>query len=807
MANLTQKATPKVQSKQREEVLQDFKWVCESRHASVMGRREVFMGKAKFGIFGDGKELAQVALAKVFRKGDWRSGYYRDQTLMFATGEVSYKQFFAQLYAHTDVRYEPSTGGRLMNVHFGSRGIDSSGQWHDQTLMRNIATDMSPTSIQMARAVGLAYASKLYRNYPVPLPHIHNFSREGNELCIATIGDGASAEGIFFEAINAAAVLQIPLLTCVWDDGYAISTPIKYQMAKESVSKALEGMQRNDQEKGIEILTVKGWDYEGLCHVYRYAESICREEHVPVLVHVYELTQPQGHSTSGSHERYKSRARLEWEKEHDCLLKFKQWIIEQGLATPAELEDIDDKAHDTVKKARDEAWNDFQRSMRVDFDKALALLDKVQENSQFKSELESLRTSLYKTINPTRLDTVSHVRKALRVLAHEDTAVYSPLLEFHKEMAAANVQRYNANLYSEGELSPLQARTVPVEYDHKSPLVDGREVLNACFDRNFSRDPTLVALGEDVGKIGDVNQGFAGLQAKYGEARITDTGIRETTIMGQGLGLALRGFRPIVEIQYLDYIIYGIEPLCDDLASLHYRSAGGHKAPVIVRTRGHRLEGVWHSGSPMGMLVHAMRGLYLCVPRNMTQAAGMYNLLLRSDSPAVVVETLNGYRKKERMPSNIGEFTVPLGVPDVLLEGSDITLVTYGAMCSLTLEAAATLQELGIHAEVIDVQTLLPFDTTHRIAQSIKKTGRVLFMDEDVPGGATSYMMQQVLEVQGAYYLLDSPPATLTAQAHRPAYSSDGDYFSKPSVDDIFDAVYRIMHETDPRRFPALYGQ
>ncbi len=788
-------------------ILTDYKICYESRQASLMGRREVFMGKAKFGIFGDGKEVAQVALSKVFKKGDWRSGYYRDQTLMFAIGNTNLKQFFAQLYAHTCLEAEPQTGGRLMNVHYGSRSLDANGDWLNLLEIKNSATDMSSTSIQMTRLLGFAYASKLYRENKQLKPYSKNFSNNGNEIAIGTIGDGSCAEGIFYEAINAAGVLQVPMLISVWDDGYAISTPRSKATTKEEISKALEGFQRTENEKGIEILKVKGWDYVNLCGAYRYAASVCRDEHVPVLVHVDELTQPQGHSTSGSHERYKTKERLAWEAENDCIKKFKSWILKQNIATEKELEDIETKSKYDVKKARDEAWDEFNASMKSDFDAALVCLENVATAiPAHKESLLGIKETLRKTLNPIRMDAVIAVKKALRILRYENNNIEKrQLIQWIDRTGEENKERYNSHTYSESEFSPLLVKQILPQYDDNAPLVDGREVINACFDAAFARDARIFALGEDVGKIGDVNQGLAGLQEKYGEWRLTDTGIREKTIIGQGIGCAQRGLKPICEIQYLDYLIYGLEPIADDLASIHYRSKGGHKAPLIIRTRGHRLEGVWHSGSPIAMILAITRGIYLLVPRNFTQATGFYNTLLQSDNPAIVIETLNAYRKKEKMPRNIGEILLPLGQCEILQDGSDITIVTYGAMCAIVLDAAQQLLPLGISCEVIDVQSLMPFDLDATILKSIQKTNRVIFADEDVPGGATAYMMQQVLEKQGAYTYLDAKPITITAKEHRPAYSSDGDYFSKPNAEDIFDAAYHIMHETNPEEFPKIY--
>jgi 2-oxoisovalerate dehydrogenase E1 component len=787
-------------------ILNDYRICVESRQASLMGRREVFMGKAKFGIFGDGKEVAQIALAKVFKKGDWRSGYYRDQTLMMAIGNATLKQFFAQLYAHTDLEAEPNTGGRLMNVHYGSRSVDSEGNWLNQLDIKNSSTDMSSTSIQMTRLLGFAYASKLYRELKELQPHSRLFSNKGNEIAIGTIGDGSCAEGIFYETINAAGVLQVPMLISVWDDGYAISTPKQFATTKSEISKALEGFQRNETEKGIEILKVKGWDYPAMCGAYRYAEAVCREEHVPVLVHVDELTQPQGHSTSGSHERYKSKERLTWESDFDCIKKFKDWIFKNEVATREDLDDIERKAKSAVKKARDEAWEEYNNSMKSDYDDALKGITALANTFTHHSEqISAIKNTLQNTVNPIRMDAVSCVKKVLRVVKNETSEHKNFLIEWIKRTGKENEERYSSHLYSESSQSPLKVKGILPEYDENSPIVDGREVINACFDAALGRDPRIFAIGEDVGKIGDVNQGLAGLQEKYGTWRVTDTGIREKTIIGQGIGAAMRGLRPICEIQYLDYLIYGLEPIADDLASIHYRSKGGHKAPLIIRTRGHRLEGVWHSGSPIGMILSITRGIYLCVPRNMTQASGLYNTLFKGDNPAIMIETLNAYRQKEKMPRNIGEFSMELGLPEIIKEGQDITVVTYGAMCKIVMDAAAQLELAGISCEVIDVQTLLPFDRYHIIGKSVKKTNRVLFADEDVPGGASAYMMQQVIEKQNIYFHLDSPPVTIAAKEHRPAYSSDGDYFSKPNVEDVFDVIYKIFNEVNPTKFPELY--
>ena len=786
------------------EILSDYRLAVESREASLIGRKEVFMGKAKFGIFGDGKETAQIAMAKVFRKGDFRSGYYRDQTFMFAIGELTVQQFFAQLYAHTDLEADPSTAGRLMTGHFGTRTLDESGKFRNLTEIKNSSADISPTAGQMPRLLGLAYASKLFRNNP-GLHGYTNFSNNGNEIAFGTIGNASTSEGMFFEAMNAAGVLQVPMLTSIWDDEYGISVPQEYHTTKGSISKALAGLRRTATEKGFEILTVKGWDYAGLVETYQKAEKICREEHVPVLLHVEEMTQPQGHSTSGSHERYKTKERLAWEADHDCLRKMREWIIQEVLVLPEEVEAIEKEAKQSAKEARDRAWKAFTEDVRKDQHVVTAILERAVAQCREVEALTELKNELTTTINPTRMETMKAARKALRFLTNEEGEARTELIDWLKYAEADNYNRYSSHLYSASDESALKVEHIPAIYNDSSQIVDGREVLQACFDAALTRNPLVLAFGEDVGKIGDVNQGFAGLQAKHGELRVTDTGIRECTIIGQGIGTALRGLRPIAEIQYLDYFIYALATLSDDLACLQYRTKGGQKAPLIIRTRGHRLEGVWHAGSQIGMLLSSLRGIYIITPRNMTQAAGFYNTMLRSDDPAVIIECLNGYRLKERIPDNIGEFTVPLGVPETLKEGTDVTIVTYGSMCRVVMEAAQDLEQFGISCEVIDVQTLLPFDIHHHIVSSVRKTNRLVFADEDVPGGTTSYMMQQVLEVQDAYQFLDSKPIAITAKEHRPAYASDGDYFSKPNPEEVFEKIYTLMSEVNPQRFPALY--
>ncbi len=797
---------PKIKFSQAKvkEILSDYRVAVESREASVIGRKEVFMGKAKFGIFGDGKEIAQIAMAKVFRKGDFRAGYYRDQTFMFAIGELTVQQYFAQLYAHTSLEADPASAGRLMNGHYATRMLDENGKLKDLTEQKNSSADISPTAGQMPRLLGMAYASKLFRQNEALHAYTH-LSNKGNEIAFGTIGNASTSEGMFYEAINAAGVLQVPMLMSVWDDAYGISVPQEYHTTKSSISKALAGMQRTESEKGFEIITVQGWDYVKLVEAYQRAEKICREEHVPVLLHVEEMTQPQGHSTSGSHERYKSKERLQWEAEHDCIAKMREWIINEVLILPEEVDDIEKEAKQSAREAKERAWKSFMDDVRKDQFFITDLLDKaIAINGN--AEIIALKEELTNAINPTRMETMKAARKALRLLRDEEGGVRSLLIQWLNDAQADNFDRYSSHLYSLSEESALKVPQVDPIYSDSSSIVDGRELLNKCFDAALDRDPRVLAFGEDVGKIGDVNQGFAGLQQKYGELRVTDTGIRECTIIGQGIGAALRGLKPIAEIQYLDYFIYALPTLSDDLACLQYRTKGGQKAPLIIRTRGHRLEGVWHAGSQIGMMLTTLRGIYILVPRNMTQAVGFYNTMLQSDDTAVIVECLNGYRLKEKTPNNVGEFTVPLGIPEILREGNDVTIVTYGSMCRIVMEAADDLEKFGISCEVIDVQTLLPFDRHQSIVESVKKTNRIVFADEDVPGGATAFMMQQVLEEQDAYQYLDSKPITITGKEHRPAYASDGDYFSKPSPEDIFEKVYTLMSEVTPGKFKDLYS-
>ena len=782
-------------------VINDYRIAFESRQASILGRREVLTGKAKFGIFGDGKEVPQIAMAKAFKKGDWRSGYYRDQTFAFATGISTIKEFFAQLYANPSVEADPSSAGRQMNCHFATRSLNEDGSWKDLTDIKNCSSDIAPTGGQMARLVGLAYASKLFRQNP-ELDYLKNFSVNGNEVAFGTIGNASTSEGVFFEAINAAGVLQVPMAMSVWDDGYGISVPAKYQTTKEDISEILKGFQREEGTNGYEIFKVKGWDYPALCETYQRAIDVCREEHVPVLIHVTEVTQPQGHSTSGSHERYKLKDRLDWEKEYDCILQMRKWMIESAIASDEELNELEDTAKKFVRDIQKEAWNEFLASIKEEQSQVINMINAFANGNPI---LTKISAQLASTSDALRREVMSSARKAIRQSVNTPSPERDVLVKWYQNQAEINEEKYSSKLFTDGKESPFLVNEIPAVYTEDSKMLDGRELLNACFDSNFSRDQRLVAFGEDLGNIGDVNQGFAGLQAKYGELRVTDTGIREMTIVGQGIGLAMRGLRPIAEIQYLDYLLFALNILSDDLASLSYRTKAGQKAPVIVRTRGHRLEGVWHSGSPMGMILGSLRGLHICVPRNMTQAAGMYNTLFRSDEPALVIECLNGYRLKEKLPDNVGEFTVPLGKAEIVREGTDITVVSYGSTLRIVEEAAEELEQLGISIEIIDPQTLLPFDTDQLCKKSLTKTNKLLVVDEDVPAGATAFILQQILEEQQGYYLLDAQPKTLAAKAHRPPYGSDGDYFSKPSTDDVIEAVYAMMNEANAAKFPKLF--
>jgi pyruvate/2-oxoglutarate/acetoin dehydrogenase E1 component/TPP-dependent pyruvate/acetoin dehydrogenase alpha subunit len=785
-------------------ILDDFYVINLSREASLLGRKEVLTGKAKFGIFGDGKELPQIALSKVFEPGDFRSGYYRDQTIALATGQANVKELFAQLYANTDVTLEPHSAGRMMNAHFATRLLDESGMPKSHTNQKNSAADASPTASQMPRALGLAAASKYYRQLNDETVQ-HGYSVSGNEVVFATIGDASTSEGHFWETLNAAGVMQVPLVISVWDDGYGISVPIELQTTKGSISEICSGFYVNENGQGIDIYAVKGWDYPALVETYQRAVTKTRSTHIPCLIHVQEITQPQGHSTSGSHERYKSKERLKWEQDFDGILRMKNWLIQYAIATEDELNELATKAVKDVREQQSAAWMEYLQPIKSEIETLGVLLEHLSFVSSSAEVINAKKRALELLPDPMRRNLTETVKHILYETRYEDSLERAALVSWLSAYDQANQQRYHSNLYSTSNQSALHVPRVDATYSDDAPLINGFEILNACFDQAFTRDRRLVAFGEDLGKIGDVNQGFSGLQAKHGVNRIYDVGIREATIMGQGIGMALRGLRPIAEIQYLDYLLYGLQPLSDDLATLRYRTANGQQAPLIVRTRGHRLEGIWHTGSPMGMVINALRGMYICVPRNMTQAAGFYNLLLQSDDPALIIECLNGYRLKEKLPLNIDTFTVPLGVPEILRNGSDITLVTYGSCCRVAISACDKLSELSIDVELIDVQTLIPFDIHHVIKQSVKKTNRIVFLDEDVPGGASAYMLQQVMEEQDIFQYLDAKPATLTATENRSAYASDGDYYCKPNAEQIIDLIYGIMHESDPSTFPALY--
>jgi len=779
-------------------IIADYRLAYSSRRASIIGRAEVLRGNATFGIFGDGKELAQLAMAKTFQPGDWRAGYYRDQTFMWATRMSNVRQFFAQLYGNADIEAEPASGGRQMGNHFATRFVDATGAFTRSIDTPNTSADVSNVAGWMARLVGLAYASKLYRDNPQLKDVADGFSVRGNEVAFGTIGDAATSEGLFWESINAIGVLQVPVAMSVWDDGYGISVPIAAETTKASISDVLRGFSPDDRP-GVDIHVARGWDYPSLVETYANAIDKVRREHKPALIHVTEMTQPQGHSTSGSHERYKSKERLRFENEYDCIARMRDWIIEFGVASESQIEGWEAADKEAVEAARDLAWEAFQAPIRAERDRAVAILRRID-----MPEVAEITNSLDEAHKVTRALVMS---SATRVL-HQTRGISSPardeLAQFVASYGRENDERYNSHLYSSSEESPLRVPVEPPVYSEKPPLVDGRQVLVRNFDANFARDPRIFVIGEDVGKLGDVNLVFEGLQAKYGDLRLTDTGIREATILGQAIGAAMRGLRPICDIQYLDYFLYALETASDDLATLHWRSVGGQKAPVVIRTKGHRLVGIWHSGSPMSVLVNALQGIYVCVPRNMTQAAGFYNTLFQGDNPGIVIEVLNGYRLKERVPDNIGAFTVPLGVPEVLREGTDVTLVTYGACCALALDAAATLEGLGVSCEVIDAQTLNPFDVEHMLAKSLEKTHALICLDEDVPGGASAFMLQQILEVQNGWWHLDAAPRTLAASPNRPAYGPDGDYFTKPNRESIVAAVYGIVRERQPWRLPAL---
>ncbi|MDA3952446.1 MAG: thiamine pyrophosphate-dependent enzyme [Bacteroidales bacterium] len=793
----------------KSDILNDYKIAYLSRQLSLLGRKEVLTGKAKFGIFGDGKEITQIAMAKNYKNGDWRSGYYRDQTFMTAAGLFTAEEFFAQLYGETDTKLNPGNGGRSFNNHFSTRSLNADGTWKDLMKQKNSSADISPTAGQMARWVGLGYASKLFRN----IKELHQFtdlSDNGNEIAFGTIGDASTSEGQFWESMNAVGVLQVPAVITVYDDGYGISVPKKYQTTKESISELLKGFERTKDKPGIVIYKGKGWDYAGLVKIFKEGTELARKEHVPVLFHIEEITQPQGHSTSGSHERYKSEERLKWETEFDGIIKMRDWIISEKISTSTELEKVEEEALNEAKLAKKSAWKKFKDPVKEERAKLIEIID--NRSCMCKREgydkVGTITNDLKKIIDPVRKDNFSAAKKILRHVC-TDCNIRSKL---QKDLSAwldhnyeDNYERYNTKLYNESEKSALNVTEVKPEFKPDSKEVAGREILRDNYDYLFNKYPKLITFGEDAGFIGGVNQSYEGLQKKYGELRITDTGIREQTILGQGIGLALRGLRPIAEIQYFDYLLYALQGLSDDLATTHYRTAGGQVAPVIISTRGHRLEGIWHSGSPLSMVINSIRGVYVCVPRNMTQAAGFYNTLLEGEDPALVIEPLNGYRLRERRPENIGEYKIPLGIPEIINEGSDITLVTYGSCVRIAEDAVKQLKEFNISVELIDVQTLLPFDRKHSIAKSIKETNRVVFFDEDVPGGATSFMMQKVLEEQGGYFHLDSEPRTVTAKEHRPAYTTDGDYFSNPNAEDVFEAIYSMMNEADPKRYPELY--
>ncbi len=787
----------------RNQILRDYKIALISRECSLLGRREVLTGKSKFGIFGGGKELPQLAMARVFRNGDFRSGYYRDQTFMMAIDQYTIEQFFAGLYAHTDITREPFAAGRQMGGHFATHSLNEDGSWKNLTEQKNSSSDISPTAGQMPRLLGLAQASKVYRNEKV-LPEQNNFSIKGNEVAWGTIGNASTSEGLFWETINAGGVLQVPMVISVWDDEYGISVHAKHQTTKEDISLILEGFRRDENHEGYEIIKVKGWDYPALMDAYETAEELAREKHIPVIIHVKELTQPQGHSTSGSHERYKSEERLNWEREHDCIKKFKEWIIDHNIATAEELLSIEKASKKEVRKGKNDAWNAYISEIKAEQNEALEFLKAVEAKSENKNFIAPLIHTLASKEEPIRKDILEASRKTLRYLTKENFAEKTALQKWVDTYIDRIQPKYSDHLYNEFDTKAINIKEVAAQYDNDAQLVDGRVIIRDNFEHIFSRVPEALIFGEDSGKIGDVNQGLEGLQEKFGEIRVSDAGIREATIIGQGIGMAMRGLRPIAEIQYLDYILYCVQGLSDDLATLRYRTFAKQKAPLIIRTRGHRLEGIWHSGSQMGGLVHLLRGIHILVPRNMTKAAGFYNTLLESDEPALVVECLNGYRLKEKMPANLSEIRTPIGVVETIKEGTDITLVSYGSTLRLVEQAAKELLSTGINAEVIDVQSLIPFDLHQDIVKSVAKTNRILIIDEDVPGGATGYILHKLIDEQNIYQHLDSKPQTLSAKPHRPAFGTDGDYFSKPSVEDIFEKVYEIMNEANPSDFPKL---
>ncbi len=784
------------------EVLNDYKTARLSRECSLLGRKEVLTGKAKFGIFGDGKEIPQLAMAKAFQNGDFRSGYYRDQTFMMAIGQLTIEQFFAGLYGHTDLNFDPMSAGRQMGGHFATHSLDENGQWKNLMQQKNSSADISPTAGQMPRLLGLAQASKIFRNV-TGLENFTNFSDKGNEVAWGTIGNASSSEGLFFETINAAGVLQVPMVMSVWDDDYGISVHARHQTTKENISEILKGFQRDADNKGYEIFTVNGWDYPTLVETYQKASAIAREEHVPVLIHVQQLTQPQGHSTSGSHERYKNADRLAWETEFDCLTQMRTWIINNNFATEEDLASIDDNSKKAVLEGKKAAWNAFVTPMKEERTELVSLLNSIANTSASKVFIEKNATELAAIKEPIRKELLVTARKTLRLLRGEDGQ--ETLATWIKNYTEKIQPKFSSHLFSQSDSNVMNAKEILPVYNETSEEVDARLVLRDNFDAIFTKYPETLIFGEDSGNIGDVNQGLEGMQEKYGELRVADVGIREATILGQGIGLAMRGLRPIAEIQYLDYLLYAIQIMSDDLATLQYRTAGRQKSPLIIRTRGHRLEGIWHSGSPMGMIINAIRGIHVLVPRNMTKAAGFYNTLLQTDEPALVIECLNGYRLKEKMPTNLGEFKTPIGVVETIKTGTDITVVSYGSTLRIVEQAATELLSFGIDVEIIDAQSLLPFDLNHDCVKSLEKTNRLLVIDEDVPGGASAYLLQQIVEVQNGYAHLDSQPQTMAAKAHRPSYGTDGDYFSKPSAEDIFEKIYNIMNEVNPTKYPNLY--
>ncbi|MBK5213811.1 MAG: transketolase [Flavobacteriaceae bacterium] len=787
----------------KETVLSDYKIAVTSRECSLLGRREVLTGKAKFGIFGDGKEVPQLAWAKAFQNGDWRSGYYRDQTFMMAICKLTIEQFFAGLYGHTNIKADPMSAGRQMGGHFATHSLNEDGSWKNLTQQKNSSADISPTAGQMPRLLGLAQASKIFRNVK-GIENKTNFSINGNEVAWGTIGNASTSEGLFWETINAAGVLQVPMVMSVWDDEYGISVHAKYQTTKENISEILKGFQRNEGEDGYEIIRVKGWDYPELIEVYSRASNIAREEHVPVLIHVEQLTQPQGHSTSGSHERYKSKKRLEWEAKYDCNVKMREWIIGSEIATEETLAEIEKEIKKQVRDGKKAAWDAFVAPQKIEQEEAVLLLGNLAENSANKNFIEKIKNELASEKEPLRRDIVASARKALRYVLGEDSSEKKQLQDWIANYFETIQPKYSAHLYSEAKVNAKTIKEVLPSYASDAEEVDGRVIIRDNFDAIFTKHPEVFIFGEDSGEIGDVNQGLEGMQEKYGKLRVADVGIREATILGQGIGMAMRGLRPIAEIQYLDYILYCLQIMSDDLVTVRYRTNGTQKAPLIVRTRGHRLEGIWHSGSPMGGLVHLLRGMYILVPRNMTKAAGFYNTLLETDEPALVIECLNGYRLKEKLPNNLGEFRTPIGVVETVKEGKDITLISYGSTLRIVQEAAKELQQVGIDAEIIDVQSLLPLDLKKEMVESVKKTNRLLVIDEDVPGGASAYILNEIIDNQNGYQYLDSKPQALTAKEHRPAYGTDGDYFSKPSVEDVFEKVYEMMHEANPSEYPKL---